>query len=203
MAVSPNMIRIFNNPTMLIKATIDQYHQDFQGSEFVGIGATKTGGTAYVKFSIPAVQKFRLMKCSIGVKHASLDGMRYAFWHAWTELRAERVSESKRREFRQHWNDTWNADSKLKQLLQETGATSSHVFWEAFFDHVGLTPKLQVALNEVKSSSVVQDKRKNHEVKTAIQDIRGPLRVLLRHGIEIDELHEMIKIEVVDLITNG
>jgi uncharacterized membrane protein len=203
MAISSAVMAKFQNPSPTIKAVIDLYHANFANSEFVGVGATKTGGTAYVKFSIPAIQKFRLMKCSVNVRSAHLNNMRYAFWHAWTDLRAENLPDEKRRLFRQSWNDTWNDDSKMKRLIIEAGVTHNHEFWEAFFDHVGLTPTLQKALQEVKSSAVVQDKRKNHEVKTALQDIRGPLRILLRHGIETEQLHEMINHEIVDLITNG
>jgi hypothetical protein len=204
---NPVLLAKFTNPGPVANAFIKEWNEYFKGSKYVGHGASKTGTTAYAKFSIPAVNKFKLCKVSIRVRyHSKPSGVSITsdVWEAWAKLRVEKITDGARsRNMFYDWTRNYTGESSLSKLFNETGANGHQDLYEAFFTAVGFMPELDKAAKDVASSSTVEEKKKIHEVKSALFDIRAPLRTLLRHGIETEQLHEMINHEIVDLITDG
>lgn len=205
---NPAVLAKFQNPGPVANAFLIEWLKFFKDSKYVGHSAGKTGSTAYAKFSVPSVNKYKLCKVPVRVKYHSRNPSKIMIcdevWEAWAKLRIEKVEDvSKKSRMFNDWTRNYTNDTSLSQLFAEVGASSHQELYEAFFEAVEFFPELNKAVKDVANSSCVEEKKKSHEIKCALSDIRGPLRTLLKHGIETDKLHEMINIEIMDLVTNG
>ncbi len=211
MATNPAIMTKLANPGPATKGILDEWNKYFKDSKYVGHGSTSTGGSAYAKFSVPAVHPTKLVRVPVRVGNRHYLGVSSLFnetWDAWAKLRAESMSKDpiKIRTIRDDFTNSWNDQSTLRHFLSEMGLhvrSSPAPMYESFFTFVGMIPEMDRAIRDISSSSLIQDKKKNHEINTALCDIRNPLRTLLRHGIEREQIRDMIDEEIVRLITEG
>ena len=210
MATNPAIMAKLTNPGPATKGILDEWNKYFKDSKYVGHGSTKTGGSAYVKFSVPAVHPTKLVRVPVRVGNRHYLGVSSLFnetWDAWAKLRAELMSKDpiKIRALKDDFANSWSNHSTLQSFLVEIGVNKNNPapMYESFFTFVGMIPEMDKAIRDVSSSSLIQEKKKNHEVNTALCDIRIPLRTLLRHGIDRDQIRDMVDEEIVRLITEG
>lgn len=210
MAADPVIIAKLVKPGPVTKILLEDWQRCFKDSKYVGHSATKTGGTAYAKFTVPSVHPTKLVRIPIrmnGYYKRTVANTFNDMWIAWAKLTAETKYKDplKINGHISSMTNSWSEPSLIKSFLEEIGLTNANpaVTYESFFTFVGFVPELTRAFNDVSSSSVVYDKKKNHEIETAMYDIRAPLRTLLRHGIEREQIRDMIDEEIVKLITEG
>lgn len=204
--VDPIILGKFTSPGPIATTFIYEWQKYFKDSKYVGHGAAKTGSTAYAKFSIPMVHKTKLCRVSVNTRRRNLitaSNMFSDLWSTWAKLRIEKNGLSNAGKAYNDWTNTYSRDNSFALLMSELGTNSHAHLYEAFFTAVGFMPEINKAINDILASPSIEDKKRSHAIKSALYDIREPLRTLLRYGIETEQLHDMINNEIVDLITNG
>jgi len=188
-------------PSSSVLTVLAMMRDKLAGATFKSTTVNKTGNIFIYRFNAPGCGQFRVLeaRASSIYKH----GTAYAACAAMQWALSKEMMAKGEKSVPQKWNPSWGDESLWLKAISSnkgqplTGKCQIMTFVAAALEHVGGFDLLLEAVRVGESSPDAFIKRRQHAIESATENIRPQIAKLLENGLEMDEIVEIVKEEVV------